>query len=545
MGSMLPYVPLIAKDRIGISATSFAIVLTIQLFITELSKTALGYVADYFKRMKAMMSFLIIINCLFFLSFLAIPTINNPQQTPNPLNYFKDNKNITQINIILLRKSTICDSFFSQRFNLPSKNIYTMMHSIQANDFLKYHPDMVCFGQLNLTEEMFCFELENNMKNDAVELGIKQHFCCSMLSIKPEKFLSQIKLTKKNFFHLYSLNTPSVARESFNSTIPCIASFKDNSRKDLVVDDIKTYQFWLYACIMILSGTCISSTFTLSDTICYESAQKYNRDFGRQRLFSAISWGIFAPLGGLLCDLTNNFYSTWLLMVCLQSITIWNLYKMDLVLPQFSQNLAKDVGIVLKSRTFLAFNTGVFINGVWAGVIWYYLIWFMSTLGASTFLCGLIPYVQCFAGEIPFMFFSGWFIRKMGHFNLVSLSLFAYAVRFLWYSFFHNPWLVLPMEITHGFTYGIFYPAIASFGKLSAKPGTEATTQSILFSTHEGLGAGVGCVLAGIGFDSLGGHSTFFYFSMLAFGSTILSICNTLFRGKCYSDNTETSLPTK
>ncbi|CAL1299103.1 unnamed protein product, partial [Larinioides sclopetarius] len=75
------------------------------------------------------------------------------------------------------------------------------------------------------------------------------------------------------------------------------------------------------------------------------------------------------------------------------------------------------------------------------------------------------------------------------------------------------PWWILPLEFSHGITFGLYYTVIASYGKLSSKPGTEATTQSILFITHEGLG---------VDFDHLGGHETFFIASIFfVFGFAI------------------------
>ncbi|CAL1300366.1 unnamed protein product [Larinioides sclopetarius] len=37
-------------------------------------------------------------------------------------------------------------------------------------------------------------------------------------------------------------------------------------------------------------------------------------------------------------------------------------------------------------------------------------------------------------------------------------------------------------------------------------------------------GAGIGCIVAGFGFDNLGGHSTFFFLSVFSGCGTILSI---------------------
>ncbi|GIY46391.1 hypothetical protein CEXT_800731 [Caerostris extrusa] len=127
------------------------------------------------------------------------------------------------------------------------------------------------------------------------------------------------------------------------------------------------------------------------------------------------------------------------------------------------------------------------MNGVATGMIWFYLMWFLIAIGGSEFLCGLSLAVQNFGGVILFMFFSDYIIRKVGHYQVLSFSLLLYVARFLWYSYLYNPWLVLPIELCHGVTYGLYYTTLASYGKLSARPGTEATTQSVVFSTHEGL----------------------------------------------------------
>ncbi|XP_015930425.1 major facilitator superfamily domain-containing protein 6 [Parasteatoda tepidariorum] len=545
MGAMLPYSPLIAKNRIGISATSYATITTASLFSTILTKTALGYVADYFKRMKIMISVLIIMHCSIYLSLLFIPPImKTARMTQNDTlsDYFKDYK-VAKLPyhflIISYDKNANCDAYN----NTPADVKFAASTTTEVIVTLEGQlGEIVCFIS-HINSVVNCFEANSVTKKDTMKLKPQNTFCCSIYSSKFEKFHSLP-------FRHSSIAPGELAMAIRNSNISffqCSLVFSGLLTELMAqesVNDFKTYQFWIYALLMFLVGTCASSTFTLSDTICCESVQKYKRDFGRQRIYSAISWGLLAPLGGLLCDFTNDFYATWLLMVSLQCLTIWNLYKMDIVIPQFSQNIAKDVATILKSPTFLAYQLGVFINGVGSGITWFYLIWFVSSLGANNFLCGMIPYMQCFAGELPIMFYSGWIIEKLGHFNINSLSLLFYAIRFLCYSYLQNPWLVLPVEITQGFNYGLFYPAVASFGKLSAKTGTEATTQSILFSTHEGLGAGIGCVLAGIGFDTLGGHWTFFYFSMFAFGSTLLNICSTLLVRNFYTTaNPEPSPP--
>ncbi|CAL1300367.1 unnamed protein product [Larinioides sclopetarius] len=303
---------------------------------------------------------------------------------------------------------------------------------------------------------------------------------------------------------------------------------KENQKEVLTerktTSDFETYEFWLYAILTTIGIACTNGLFTLSDTACCESVEKTGAQFGRQRLYGAIGWGLMSPVGGLLIDYTNDFTASWILMVIMSIVSLLNILRLDLIKPKFSKNLLQDIGAVLRSKEFLAFKLCVFLNGIGTGVMWFYLVWYLTTIGGSRFLCGMVQFVQCFVGEIPFMFFSGWVIKKIGHFNVLTLALLSYCIRFLWYSHLSNPWLVLPAEGLHGFTYGIFYTSVASYAKLSAKPGTEATTQAVLFTAHEGLGAGIGCIVAGFGFDNLGGHSTFFFLSVFSGCGTILSI---------------------
>lgn len=92
-------------------------------------------------------------------------------------------------------------------------------------------------------------------------------------------------------------------------------------------------------------------------------------------------------------------------------------------------------------------------------------------------LQGLVSGIQCFGGELPFFFISGWFINKVGHVNAMTLVLFIMGIRLTLYSVLTNPWWVLPIEFTQGMTYGIFYATMAMYANAVAPSGTAATLQ--------------------------------------------------------------------
>ena len=127
------------------------------------------------------------------------------------------------------------------------------------------------------------------------------------------------------------------------------------------------------------------------------------------------------------------------------------------------------------------------MSGVCSGVLYGYLAWYQSELGASGLLLGITVFVQA-SYEAPMMAVSEWFIRKAGYHGCVMLCLLSYGVRFIGYYFIKNPWLVLPIDVTHSVGYGLFYASMTSFAFEKAPPGTSATLQGLLGAIYEGFG---------------------------------------------------------
>ena len=96
--------------------------------------------------------------------------------------------------------------------------------------------------------------------------------------------------------------------------------------------------------------------------------------------------------------------------------------------------------------------------------------------------------VQCFGGELPFFFLSGWFIRKLKHTGAMSLVIAVFGLRYVLYYAISNPWWFLPVELLNGFTFGIFYATMTSYASEVAPPGSQATLQGVVGAAFEGVG---------------------------------------------------------
>ncbi|GFR16925.1 major facilitator superfamily domain-containing protein 6 [Trichonephila clavata] len=503
-----------AKERLGLSASSLGVVLTSQMFLFIFTKPMIGYIADYFNRLKAIIFILTVINGACYFLLLAIPKYQGPDtgsqfDTTNLCHNFFESAQIGANFTLTLSSSTHFTHIQTERGNTCT------LCSLHADSCVKD-----CNGII-LDENYFSFIRTENTswnfvnetaatsqqsalfcnQNDYLNISLcarNSTFACQNCSRSQNELICSNILISNVTRKRYEVNSfmcsilPVNLRRIFNS-----CSEKNSSRNDLLafdipkqktVSDFATYQFWGFCLIFSTASICSNAIFTLSDTACYESIQKTGADFGKQRLWGAVGWGSIAALAGFINDYTGDFLASWLLMAAMFLAFLWNISKLDLVKPHFSKNILGDVGSLFKSKEFLAFEVVILMNGMSTGMIWFYLIWFLTAIGGSEFLCGLSLMVQTLLGVLPFMFFSGWFVKKVGHFQILSACFLMYVIRFLWYSYLYNPWLVLPVEFLHGITYGLYYTVLASYGKMSSKPGTEAMTQSVIFSTHEGLG---------------------------------------------------------
>lgn len=183
--------------------------------------------------------------------------------------------------------------------------------------------------------------------------------------------------------------------------------------------------------------------------------------------------------------------------------------------------MMKDIGSLLRSPSICVFLTVCVAVGIGTALIWNFLFWHLEELAdANASHClaakqwmktlqGLAMGVQCFGGELPFFFYSGALLQRIGHTHAMSLVLLTMSVRFLLYSVLSNPWWVLPIELCQGVTYGIFYSTMASYASKVAPPGMASTVQGLVGALHEGIGIASGSLIGGVLMAKLGGSMTF------------------------------------
>lgn len=290
----------------------------------------------------------------------------------------------------------------------------------------------------------------------------------------------------------------------------------------------RNLNFWIYSVSAVLAFAFATTLTNVGDAAVSNALGSNITAFGRQRLFGTLSYGMTSPLVGYLVDRASDksyidyrpgFY-VFTVAMFLDVILILSIPKIRTA--EVSVNFFKDIKALLSSPEILLFTFFTFLVGSMMGFLNSFETWFLEDLGTPKYLIGLTKTVQCFGAEPILFFLSTHILKQIGYFYSYSAAFILFACKALGYSFLHNIWGSLAVNVVGGAVFPLAYAAMAVFAKNKAKPGTAASMICILGATYDGLGSAAGSLIGGISVDIVGGSQTFRYLGFVAVASAFL-----------------------
>jgi len=236
--------------------------------------------------------------------------------------------------------------------------------------------------------------------------------------------------------------------------------------------------------------------------------------FGRVRLWGAVGWGSTAGLTGLLARQA----SVGLRAVIPANILVSVAASVAACRLPFGgreekrgTNDGSDGGgtslaavrRLLAVPELMAFYSLAVVTGSSTGIIDTFLGLYLQDLGGGSLILGVIMTCMCL-GEIPVFFFAGRLIDRLGCVGVIHLAMLSYVVRLLLYYFLQwapSVWLVLPVELLHGFTFGGLWAAstehLSRIAKREGHTPLLTTSVATFQCIHFGLGFGIGAFIGG------------------------------------------------
>ncbi|XP_033125701.1 major facilitator superfamily domain-containing protein 6-like protein B [Anneissia japonica] len=277
------------------------------------------------------------------------------------------------------------------------------------------------------------------------------------------------------------------------------------------------YRTFIFALSVILIGELFASPGQeICEDALYETLDSVDEveKYGSHRSYGLFGYGFFAFITSIIVDNASCiiFPDTSRLMIYFYSFAIFFglAFLLAFCYPIYTDSkvrnrskYVKGLKAILSSRSNAMFVITMIFAGAFQANITNFLFWLLQDLGGSELLFGSVVFISTIC-EIPLLYLGIFLAKKISNIGTVALAMFFLSVRCLLYSFLQHPWAVLPIELSHAFSYGALMGAVSSLAEQIAPPGEERSVEHIFMSLYWGFGYGCGCMIGGYLYDKVG-----------------------------------------
>jgi MFS family permease len=261
----------------------------------------------------------------------------------------------------------------------------------------------------------------------------------------------------------------------------------------------RTFPFWSFVTFMYVGCIGANVIMSITDAICFDIIGA-DGDYGRQRVWATVGYGVAALLSGYISTLfpqdgSTTYAPAFIIMLISVLIDIAICAKLKLPVIQAPKNMIKEFKHLLKDGVVVTFLTFATFVGILDSLIIFFLLWYLEDLAVATntqnikLIEGLTVAAEALGGEIIFFFISKKILNRFGHVNCFSACFFFYALRIGLISLAPSPWWIIPIEFClNGPTFAMAYSAIVAYANDLAPAGASATMQGIAAGMDDGLG---------------------------------------------------------
>ncbi|XP_036334100.1 major facilitator superfamily domain-containing protein 6 [Rhagoletis pomonella] len=489
MGPILPQLSVYGK-QLGITPDIMGYITSVLPIMYVIAKPIVGYIADYFSHFrKFIFAVLIFLMTLSYATFYFVPTSNSHAIALDVTDIWNVSlvaSNLTDCDPEVLTSFALCSASRTARCSFESAN---------STEF---------GAHFTATSTKFARQL--NLSSNVIA-PVDSHMC------------------------LASSTNNKAASIKPNSNILC--HFDQSLQTDCIYS---TPTFWLFVTFMCLGTIGFNVVNSISDAICFDMlGESEEGKYGAQRVWGTIGFGASALLAGIAVNLWTteafkSFTPALVVMLIFSGFDLISVSKLKLPKLSSSESIFKDVWNLISHPAIAIFLVFATIAGIIDSFIIYFMFWHLEEVAAETgymsqikLIEGCVVAAECLAGEVPFFFYSGKIIKKLGYIHCMTMCFFFYAMRLALISWIPNPWYLVGVELFfQGSTYALCYTCIVAYASAVAPLGTSATVQGLMAGMDDGLGFSIGSLVGGLVFKRYGGRQSFFYFAIVAFTACVL-----------------------
>jgi len=260
--------------------------------------------------------------------------------------------------------------------------------------------------------------------------------------------------------------------------------------------------FWLLALLVVMFALFTAPIIPLVDNSAMECLGERKNQYGKLRLWGAVGWGVSAPFVGLLVEqfgLAWSFYG----YIGFMFAGLLIVFGLPISRASIGQAFWHGFRMLMGNQRWLIFLAIIFIAGIGSSITHNYLFLYLKQLGASTTVMGL-ALTMATLSELAVYAVSDKMLDRWGTRKMLAISIIAMIVRMLAYSVIMLPWMILIIQLLHGFAFSARWVAGVAYANKIAPAGMGATAQGVFSSVSMGLAAAVGAFIGGWLYEAVG-----------------------------------------
>lgn len=279
--------------------------------------------------------------------------------------------------------------------------------------------------------------------------------------------------------------------------------------------------FPAFLALGILFSFFSSSFFTLVDSTTLNLLGDKREDYGRIRLGGTFGYILATAASGFIFEKIGLvwMFPTYAVITAILAMVALRVPRMPIVHHEHEKH-NNALGQMIRRPAWIIFIVSSFLVWTAASGSISFLGITLKSMGASSGLVGIAATMAAVA-EIPFMYFSGSLMRRMGLQRMFLVSLFFFTLRIGLYGFMPAPGWAVAINCLNGVSYVFFWNSAVNYANKIAPDSLKSTSQG-LFMSATSLSSVVAASISGLMFDSLGGAGLFRVLSLFCLTALIL-----------------------
>jgi len=262
--------------------------------------------------------------------------------------------------------------------------------------------------------------------------------------------------------------------------------------------------FTQFLLLGLLLFSFLAAATTVTPVLAMDTAgpATMGKRFGMYRISGSLGWIMSTAISGLISEslgIETIFYISAILYL-LSAIFI----GISVTEPS-PRGMEVSTGInwavLTREKNFLILLVTIFLVNISATTFLSFLSLYINELGGSNMIIGWAFSIAAVT-EVPCMVYLGALSDKIGRKPLLVAALFSYPLRLFLYTVVSHPYLILPIQLLHGLTFGVLYVASVAF--VSDITSKSRGTALGLYNTANFAGSAVGSALGGVIADNHG-----------------------------------------